>query len=130
MDAIREAAIRYVGANYDKEQLEMLLSEETTPHPVHEEPLIQAFIAGHHSRDLEVMGLEHLLRCEKTCSRVIMEVSDERMKELCQRAKISEVIKAAERLYQHKSDESEEMSKIIDYARSAFELGARFAGAK
>ncbi len=53
MDKTREAAIRYVGANYDKEQLDMLLSEETTPHPVHEEPLIQAFIAGVNSKEHE-----------------------------------------------------------------------------
>ena len=58
MDKTREAAIRYVGANYDKEQLEMLLSEETTPHPVHEEPLIQAFIAGAKSRNEEVDELK------------------------------------------------------------------------
>lgn len=58
MDKTREAAIRYIGANYGKEQLEMLLSEETTPHPVHEEPLIQAFIAGSKSRDEEVDELK------------------------------------------------------------------------
>ena len=73
MDAIREAAIRYVGANYDKEQLEMLLSEETTPNPVHEEPLIQAFIAGANSQNKTIGRLQdeiaHLIgicqRCEK-----------------------------------------------------------------
>lgn len=45
---IRQDAIRYVGANYDKEQLDLLLSGETQPHPVHEEPLIRAYIAGAH----------------------------------------------------------------------------------
>ena len=42
----REAAIRYLGANYDKDQLDRLLSGEVTPHPVHEEPIIRSYIAG------------------------------------------------------------------------------------
>ena len=42
----REAAIRYLGAYYDKEALDLLLSEERKPHPVHEEPIVRAFIAG------------------------------------------------------------------------------------
>ena len=58
MEAKREAAIRYLGANYDKDQLDRLLSGEVTPHPVHEEPIIRAYIAGAESRDEEVDKLE------------------------------------------------------------------------
>ena len=46
MEPIREAAIRYLGASYDKDQLDRLLSGEVQPHPVHEEPIVRAFIAG------------------------------------------------------------------------------------
>lgn len=62
---IRKDAIRYVGANYDKEQLDLLLSGETQPHPVHEEPLIRAYIAGAHRRDEEIEDLEFRLRDKK-----------------------------------------------------------------
>ena len=58
MEATREAAIRYLGANYDKDQLDRLLSGEVKPHPVHEEPIIRAYIAGAESRDEEVDQLK------------------------------------------------------------------------
>lgn len=43
---IKQAAIRYIGRDYDKAELEKLLNGSEQPHPVHEEPLIKTFIAG------------------------------------------------------------------------------------
>ena len=57
----RENAIRYLSEGYDPECRERLLSGEDTPHPVHELPIIEAHIAGAHSRDEEVSKLEKAL---------------------------------------------------------------------
>ena len=58
MEKERQDAIRYIGANYDEEQLNSLLSGEIQPNPFNEEPLIQAYIAGMKSRDEEVDKLK------------------------------------------------------------------------
>ena len=58
MEKERQDAIRYIGANYDEEQLNRLLSGEVQPNPFNEEPLIQVYIAGMKSRDEEVDKLK------------------------------------------------------------------------
>ena len=61
-DKYRENAIRYMLRDADDWYRDAMLSGEKEPHPVHEQPIIEAHIAGAHSRDEEVAKLENALR--------------------------------------------------------------------
>ena len=60
-EQMRHNALVYLTEGYDEYHREQLLNGEDTPHPVHERPIVEAHVAGAHSRDKEVNDLEKAL---------------------------------------------------------------------
>ena len=60
-ERIQNEAIRYLSQGYDDNERQLMLSGERKPHPVHEAPIVQAFIAGVQSMEQEIVERDRII---------------------------------------------------------------------